>query len=88
LIFVEERQVDRLLAQISFIKVLDVGTGTGRHALKLARHGSSVTAIAQSPEMLAVARLAAQREVLPLDFHLLSLEESLPFETISRAISI
>lgn len=80
LIFVEEREVDRLLTQISFTKVLDVGTGTGRHALKLARHGASVTAIDQSPEMLVVASLAAQREVLPIDFHLLSLEESLPFE--------
>jgi ubiquinone/menaquinone biosynthesis C-methylase UbiE len=80
LIFVEERQVDRLLAQISFTRVLDVGTGTGRHALRLARRGASVTAIDQSPEMLAVASLAAQREVLPIDFHLLSLEEGLPFE--------
>jgi len=80
LIFLEERQVDRLLAQISFAKVLDVGTGTGRHALKLARHGASVTALDQSPEMLAVARQTAQREGLPIDFRLLSLEDGLPFE--------
>jgi ubiquinone/menaquinone biosynthesis C-methylase UbiE len=80
LIFVEERQVDRLLAQLSFTKVLDVGTGTGRHALKLARRGASVTALDQSSEMLAVASHAAQREVLPIDFRLLSLEEGLPFE--------
>lgn len=80
LIFVEERQVDRLLAQLSFTRVLDVSTGTGRHALKLARRGASVTALDQSPEMLAVARQAAQREVLPIDFHLLSLDDGLPFE--------
>lgn len=30
--------------------------------------------------MLAVARLAAQREDLPIDFHLLSLDDGLPFE--------
>ncbi len=80
LIFVEERQVDRLLAQLSFTRVLDAGTGTGRHALKLARRGAHVTAFDQSPEMLAVANLAAQREALPIDFHLLSLDDGLPFE--------
>lgn len=79
LIFLEERQVDRLLAQLSFSKVLDVGTGTGRHALKLAQRGARVTAIDQSPEMLAVASLTAQREALPIDFHLLSLDSGLPF---------
>lgn len=81
LIFVEERQVDRLLAPLSFTKVLDVGTGTGRHALKLARRGASVTALDRSPEMLTVARQAAQREGLLIDFHLLSLDNGLPFET-------
>jgi ubiquinone/menaquinone biosynthesis C-methylase UbiE len=80
LIFVEDRQVDRLLAQISFNRVLDVGTGTGRHALKLAGRGASVTALDQSSEMLAVARQAAQREGFPIDFQLLSLDDGLPFE--------
>lgn len=80
LIFLEERQVDRLLARLSFTNVLDVGTGTGRHALQLARRGARVTALDQSPEMLAVARLAAQRAGLPIDFHLRSLDDSLPFE--------
>ncbi len=79
LIFVEERQVDRLLALLSFSNVLDVGAGTGRHTLKLARRGAHVTAVDQSPEMLAVARQAVQREGLPVDFHLLSLDEGLPF---------
>ena len=80
LIFLEERQVERLLAQLSFSRVLDVGTGTGRHALKLARRGANVTAIDQSPEMLSVARQAAQREGLAIDFHLISLDDGLPFE--------
>jgi ubiquinone/menaquinone biosynthesis C-methylase UbiE len=80
LIFVEERQVDRMLARLSYTKVLDVGAGTGRHALKLARRGASVTALDQSPEMLEAARQAAQREGLPIDFRLLSLDDALPFE--------
>lgn len=80
LIWIEEREVDRLLTPLSFSKVLDVGTGTGRHALKLARHGASVTALDQSSEMLAVARLAAEQEGLSIDFHLHSLEDGMPFE--------
>jgi ubiquinone/menaquinone biosynthesis C-methylase UbiE len=80
LIFVEERKVERLLAPLSFTRVLDAGTGTGRHALKLARRGASVTAFDQSPEMLAAARQAAQREDLSIDFRLFSLADDLPFE--------
>ncbi len=80
LIFVEEQHVDQLLAHLSFSKVLDVGTGTGRYALKLARQNVSVTAIDQSPQMLAIAQQAAQREGLLLDFRLHSLEHDLPFE--------
>lgn len=82
LIFVEERQVDRLLAHISCTRVLDVGTGTGRYALKLAAQGANVTALDQSPEMLAVARQRAQSAGLAIDFRLLSLDNhELPFES-------
>lgn len=79
LIVLEESYVDQLLAQISCEKVLDVGTGTGRYALKLARKGASVTALDQSPEMLVVAQQAAQNERLSIDFRHASLNEGLPF---------
>jgi ubiquinone/menaquinone biosynthesis C-methylase UbiE len=79
LIVLEEAHIDQLLAQLSFSKVLDVGTGTGRHALKLARTGTHVTALDQSAEMLAVAQQAAQCEGLSIDFQLGSLEDGLPF---------
>src|SRR5262249_52642709 len=80
LIYLEQRQVNRLLAPLSFTSVLDLGTGTGRHALQLARLGARVTALDQSPEMLAIARQAAHQEGLSIAFHLHSLEERLPFE--------
>ena len=41
--------------------MLDVGTGTGRAALLLARGGAHVTAVDASEEMLAVARQRARR---------------------------
>lgn len=80
LIILEERQVERLLAPLSFANALDVGAGTGRHTLRLARRGARVTALDQSPEMLAVARQTARREGLPIDFLLRSLDDDLPFE--------
>jgi len=79
LIAVEERHVDALLAPLSIAAALDVGTGTGRHALKLARRGIAVAAIDQSPEMLAVAKQVAQTEGLTIDFRLASLGDDLPF---------
>lgn len=78
LIVLEEVHVDPLLAQIPFSMVLDVGSGTGRYALKLARKGANVTALDQSPEMLAVACQAAQQEGLSIDFQLASLDDGLP----------
>lgn len=80
LIILEERQVDRLLAPLAFRSVLDVGSGTGRQALRFARRGASVTALDQSEPMLAVARQMAQREGLSIAFRLHSLEERLPFD--------
>jgi ubiquinone/menaquinone biosynthesis C-methylase UbiE len=48
--------------------ILDVGTGTGRAALLLARGGARVTAIDASEQMLAVARQRATEEHLTIDF--------------------
>jgi ubiquinone/menaquinone biosynthesis C-methylase UbiE len=48
--------------------VLDVGTGTGRAALLLARGGAAVTGLDASHEMLAVARRRAAEEDLPVRF--------------------
>ena len=81
LIAVEEPHIDRMLASLPFTRALDVGTGTGRYAFKLARRGANVTAIDQSAEMLAVARRTAQSEGLSIDFRLASLEDGLPFRS-------
>jgi ubiquinone/menaquinone biosynthesis C-methylase UbiE len=80
LIAVEEPRVDALLNGLSMTTALDVGTGTGRYALKLARRGVSVTAIDQSGEMLAVARQAARTEGLTIAFQQVALERELPFD--------
>ena len=65
LIEAEQPSVDALLARLApFRTAVDVGTGTGRHALQLARMGAQVTGFDASPEMLSVARERAQAEAL------------------------
>ncbi len=66
LIDVEEPVVDAILAALPPIKsAIDVGTGTGRIARKLARQGvADVLGVDATPEMLAVARDNARREEL------------------------
>ena len=54
--------------------ILEVGAGTGRVALPLARAGHAVTALDPSPAMLAIARERAAAEGLALTF----LEGGLP----------
>ncbi|MGE3073330.1 MAG: class I SAM-dependent methyltransferase [Dehalococcoidia bacterium] len=48
--------------------VLEVGTGTGRIALELARAGHEVTGIDPSPSMLARARARAEADALDVTF--------------------
>ncbi len=80
LIATEELYSLGLLDGLDGEAALDVGAGTGRLALKLARRGWKVTAIDPSPEMLAVARQAAAREGLPVECTLAAIEDGLPVE--------
>lgn len=47
--------------------ILDVGCGTGRHSIELARRGYQVTGVDISPGMLAIARADAQAAGVDLD---------------------
>lgn len=59
-------------------RVLDVATATGNAALAAARHDCRVTAIDLDPAMLAVARMRAEAEQLPLTLHTADAQQ-LPF---------
>jgi malonyl-CoA O-methyltransferase len=56
LIELEEPHVQRLLGDIRGLAAIDVGCGTGRHALRMAEGGARVTAVDFSGGMLAQAR--------------------------------
>jgi ubiquinone/menaquinone biosynthesis C-methylase UbiE len=57
----QERQIAAFLAPLPGRRILDVGTGTGRAAIALAKRGAIVTGVDASAEMLQVAgRRAAE----------------------------
>ena len=56
LLELEAPEVDRALGDVKDLEVLDVGAGTGRHAVRVAQCGARVTAVDFSEEMLAKAR--------------------------------
>lgn len=78
LVALEEPQVRAALGDATGLAVLDMGCGTGRHALWLASQGAIVTAIDFSEGMLAEARqkpCADQVKFLQHDLH-----KPLPFD--------
>ena len=56
LVMLEEPEVANALGEVKGLAVLDVGCGTGRHAVRLARAGAVVTGIDFSSGMLDKAR--------------------------------
>jgi ubiquinone/menaquinone biosynthesis C-methylase UbiE len=68
LIVVEEQLVLPLLETIPATSLLDLGTGTGRYAIRLAAKGAKVVALDQSKAMLSVAQAAADRAGVRIQF--------------------
>ena len=56
----QEKEIAAFLEPVAGLRVLDVGTGTGRAAIALAKRGAIVTGVDASAEMLAVAERRAK----------------------------
>jgi ubiquinone/menaquinone biosynthesis C-methylase UbiE len=56
----QEERIAAFLAPVDGRRILDVGTGTGRAAIALAKRGAIVTGVDASAEMLAVAERRAK----------------------------
>jgi len=69
--------VEELLGNVSGLEVLDLGCGTGRHAIAMARRGARVTAVDFSEGMLE----RAKRKIgdAKVSFQVCDLARSLPF---------
>ena len=78
LIATEERYSLDILDRLQGETALDIGAGTGRLALKLARREWKVTALDPNLDMLSIAELAAARAGLPIRFIRSSIEGGLP----------
>jgi ubiquinone/menaquinone biosynthesis C-methylase UbiE len=77
LIALEAPQVDRLLGEVKGLTVLDVGCGTGRHAIRLAAAGATVQALDFSAGMLEQARKKPGAAGICFQVH--DLSKPLPF---------
>jgi SAM-dependent methyltransferase len=64
----QARVLADFLGEVAGLTVLDVGTGTGRAALALARRGATVTGVDASDEMLRVARERAVQNGVVVTF--------------------
>ena len=64
----QEQIIAGFLDPVAGRTVLDVGTGTGRAAIGLARRGARVTGVDASAEMLAVANRRAQEASVEVTF--------------------
>ena len=79
LIAVEEPVMLKLLEGLQFESALDVGTGTGRHAIRLAERGTRVMGCDLSWEMMKVAQSKRVAVEDRLSFVQATSEASLPF---------
>jgi len=64
----QARVLANMIGRIQDRTILDVGTGTGRAALLLARGAARVTAVDASEEMLEEARRRAAEQMVKVDF--------------------
>jgi SAM-dependent methyltransferase len=85
----QARVIAEFLPDVAGRSVLDVGTGTGRGALALARRGARVTGVDASTQMLDIARQRAGEEKLSIDFQVGDAHRlSFPDRSFDAAVSL
>src|SRR5438309_1994173 len=81
LVLLEEQHIGGLIGNVTGLAVADIGCGTGRHTLRLAAAGATVTAVDFSDAMLRRARVKPGAEAVRFVCH--DLTQRLPLEGAS-----
>jgi len=76
----EMNRVFPLLGEIRGKNILDLGCGTGRYSILLAKKGANVTAVDFSREMLNIAKNKAKNQRLKINFKQVDLKNNFPFK--------
>ena len=87
LLALEEPEADEALGDVAGLDVLDAGTGTGRHAIRLAARGARVTAVDFSDRMLAKARAKAGADRVRFENHDVTRRLPYPDASFDRVLS-
>ncbi|WP_394831402.1 methyltransferase domain-containing protein [Pendulispora rubella] len=87
LILLEEPEVKFQLGNVHGLSVADVGCGTGRHAIRLAREGAKVTALDFSSGMMGRAKEKAVGCSVDFVMHDLRMPLPIPDRSMDRVIS-
>lgn len=78
--------VDIALSGIEQKRILDVGCGTGKLSMMLAKRGADVTGIDLSEKMLLVAKERATEQSLPVQFKQQPMQELSGFSELDAAV--
>jgi SAM-dependent methyltransferase len=86
-----EAEFDFIIDELKLAKgssILDIGCGTGRHSVELARRGYRVTGIDISSGMLAQARSKAEKAGLGIEFIQCAAQDFKPSQKYDAVISL
>jgi len=81
LMLTEEKNIRLMLKDVKNKKILDLGCGTGRHSIFMAKKGASVVGVDFSEAMLKIAKSRARTPKSKIEFKKADITRKLPFES-------